>query len=50
MINIELFCPCSRRASYLQVPSAEDALIQNQRLLDKIRFCELHIRIPAYAY
>jgi hypothetical protein len=39
-----------RRMSYLEVPLAEYAVIENQGLIDQSGLSELHIRIPAYAH
>lgn len=36
--------------SYLQVPSAEDAVVEDEGLIDQVWFGELNIRIPAHAH
>lgn len=36
--------------TYLQIPSAEDAVVEDEGLIDQVWFGELNIRIPAYAH
>jgi hypothetical protein len=36
--------------SHLEIPAAEDAVVENERLVDQAGFRELDIRIPAYAH
>jgi hypothetical protein len=36
--------------SHLEIPAAEDAVVENERLIDQAGFRELDIRIPAYAH
>jgi hypothetical protein len=40
----------SRLGTYLQIPVAELAVVEDKSLIDQTGFCELYIGIPAYAH
>jgi hypothetical protein len=41
---------CLVMPAYLEIPVAELTIVEDKGLTDQTRFCELYIRIPAYAH